>query len=276
MNFSKQESFNSALYGLPIRIKNYLNALNYDIKEKAEEIRLRANKRIYLTVENQNEALNFTVFKEEIEEAFLSYCKYSIYSHEEEIKEGYINLDNGHRLSFGGKAVIKNGQIATFTDINSLNIRISKQIYGFSDSFFEGYNGGGALIFGPPGCGKTTMLRDIARKINKRVCIIDTKGEIAIGSFGECTDVLFSTPKDIGIQIALRNLHPEVIIFDEIASYKEVKAVSESLNAGVPIITTAHAGSLKELKERPVTKELLNTKAIDNIFFLQNKRCIKI
>lgn len=276
MNEKNNESFLSSLYGFPQRIRNYLNNLDSEIIKNTEEIRLYENQNICLTVNGKSVVLNIIAFKEEIEESFLRFCKYSVYSHEEEIKQGFISLENGHRLGFGGTAVMSDNKITSFRDIKSLNIRISKEILGSADEFLREYKGGGALLFGPPGCGKTTMLRDIARQINLRVTIIDTRLEIAKGDYGKMTDVLFGLPKEQGIQIAIKTLFPELIIFDEISTLLQAKAVVEGFNCGVPVITTMHAGNFEELKKRSVYKELYGSGAIKNIFYINKGKCVKI
>ena len=92
-----------------------------------------------------------------------------------------------------GECVISNGEVRTIKNISSLNIRISREVVGSSDKVMKlitnnnrVYN---TLIVSPPKCGKTTILRDIARNISngmykislsgKKVVIVDERSEIA-------------------------------------------------------------------------------------------------
>ena len=109
-----------------------------------------------------------------------------------------------------------------------------------------------------------------------RTAVIDSRCEIG-GSgtnfgiqndLGSNTDVLVTSDKAAGIEIALRTMFPDVIAFDEIGSTKELLAVKESFNSGVTIITTAHIGSVEELLQRPVTAELIKSGAINQVAVL--------
>ncbi|MGN0134051.1 MAG: stage III sporulation protein AA, partial [Anaerotignum sp.] len=51
---------------------------------------------------------------------------YSLYAFEEELRQGYITMEGGHRVGFCGKAVLENGEIRTLRQINALNIRIAR------------------------------------------------------------------------------------------------------------------------------------------------------
>ena len=131
------------------------------------------------------------------------------------------------------------------------------------------------IIAGPPASGKTTILRDIARRLskqNKKVCIIDERFEIG-GTSGEfdlgvMCDVLSGYKKAYGISLALRTLSPQFIIFDEIGTIQECESVFESLNSGVNIITSVHCSGENQFFKRPVCKKLIESGAFNNIVFL--------
>ena len=276
MKMHRLTEFDGALYGMPDRIKKELNALPFELKHTIEEVRIRADSPIYITTKGENIRLPLNATAKETEEAFFGYCDHSVYSHEEEIKQGFIMLKNGHRAGICGRAVYDKGKLKSICDITSLNIRISRQVNGAAEMIVKEFCGRGILIFGPPSSGKTTLLRDTARSLEKRTVIIDTRGEIAAGDVGPMTDVLLGVKKADGIQMAVKVLNPEVIIFDEISTTEEVRAVEEGFNCGVPVITTAHAGSIKELEQRPATSLLLKSGAIDTIYFINNRKVIKI
>ena len=71
-------------------------------------------------------------------------------------------------------------------------------------------------------------------------------------------------------------MFPQIICFDEIGETKELNLVAESFNSGVEIITTAHASSIEEIKNRKVTRELLKTGAIENVAVLSLKESLEI
>ena len=144
------------------------------------------------------------------------------------------------------------------------------------------YDGGGLLIAGPPCSGKTTVLRDLIRQLSNgvsgvyhRVAVIDSRGELS-GSFdgvcfndlGNNTDILMMQDKALGTEIAVRTMFPDIIAFDEIGTANELKRVSESFNAGVSIITTAHAFDIEDIFRRSVTNGLLCSGAISQVALL--------
>lgn len=117
------------------------------------------------------------------------------------------------------------------------------------------------LIAGKPLCGKTTVLRDLARRLGEshRVTLIDSRNELSASfhgtptlDIGLNTDALCECSKTDGIMLALRTLSPEVIICDEIGN--DGSAVEQALFCGVKIIASAHAASLDELYRRPQTR----------------------
>lgn len=281
--------FEKVLDYLPEKIKNPLMQLNSELKISVQEIRLRAGRPLTITMSGSQFFVcksgtfmlprmdSVFVTPNDLNDCFLKLCKHSVYSHNHELCEGYISLDNGHRAGICGKAVLKDGKIETVRDISSINIRIAKEVPNCASEILKGCNGGGILICGGPGTGKTTLLRDICRQLAsgnggncKKVAVIDSRGEIAAVSggvpytdMGSTADIITGVPKAKGIEMALRTLFPDVIAFDELGDIDEVSAVAQSFNSGVTIITTAHIGSTEDILKRPTVLKLLKTGAIE-------------
>lgn len=178
----------------------------------------------------------------------------SVYAFEDEIKQGYVTLSGGHRVGISGDAVTENGKISRIRTVQSLNYRFAREVIGAADCVIDRILDGrrikNTLIVSPPMCGKTTMLRDIARRLSemgRKVSIVDERGEIAAFSFGmspfrlgASCDVLSGVNKADGIMLMLRSMSPEVIITDEIGGEADFAAIREVKKRGVSIITTLH------------------------------------
>jgi stage III sporulation protein AA len=217
-----------------------------------------------------------------MEESFRNLCSYSVYSHENEIRNGYITLSGGHRAGICGTAVLQSDSVSSVRGISSINLRISREIRGAADELLDRIwdrLAGGLLLAGAPSSGKTTILRDLARQLSsgvrgnlKKVAVIDERGEIA-GTYcgvpqndlGCCCDVLDGYPKAEGILLAVRTLSPDIILCDEIGSEREVGAVEQGLNTGVILIASIHAGSIEELVRRKQAIKLLRTGAFATV-----------
>ena len=232
------------------------------------EIRLRAGRpSVTVNVFGEMKACSAAFSAKEIADCFAEICRYSVYSYEEEIARGFITLDGGHRVGLCGTAVTKNGRITSLKDISGLNIRIAHQIYGCADELYERVFSSGLhslLLAGKPLSGKTTLLRDLARRLGERyrVVLIDSRGELSASvcgtpSFdvGLNTDALCGCEKSEGIMLSIRSLSPEVIICDEIGN--DEAAVEQAMFCGVKIIASAHADSIDQLKKRPSTRSLM-------------------
>lgn len=222
------------------------------------EIRLRAGRpAVCLDIRNSTKICSDRLDSSDIAEYFTQICRYSIHSYQNEIAEGFITLDGGHRVGICGTTVRENGKITFIKDISGLNVRVAHAAVGCSDEIIDQAGECSMIIAGKPMSGKTTILRDLARRLGQRhrVTIIDSRGEIAaavhgVPSFdiGLNTDVLSGCEKSEGITLALRSMNPEFIICDELAHDEE--AVEQALFCGVKIIASAHSGSLLELDRR--------------------------
>ncbi len=288
------EYFNEAAKMICGEISSVLMKIPDSRKSEIQEIRLRCGRPVALTSGTE------TLFvcsdggiiyspapravitgKHHIFESFKSICGYSVYSKQSEIISGFITAENGCRIGICGTASVKAGEITAVTDITSMNIRISRQVFGAADKMISRLFpiSGGILIAGPPGCGKTTILRDLAYNISigkstkiMRTCIIDERGELSGGNKGKIdtglADVQVGYPKSHGIIQAIRALSPQVIICDEVGTDEDASAVAKGTNAGAYIIATVHAGSYEELMHRSQAKKLLETGAFQTVVIL--------
>lgn len=232
------------------------------------EIRLRAGRpSVCVNIRGEMRTCSDKFSAKEIADCFAEVCRYSVYSFEEEISRGFITLDGGHRVGICGTAVTSKGGITSFRDISGLNIRIAHQIFGCAGELYErafSDEPRSLLLAGKPLCGKTTVLRDLARLLgaSRRVVLIDSRGELSASvrgtpsfDIGLNTDALCGCEKSEGIMLAIRSLSPDIVICDEIGD--DQFAVEQAMFCGVKVIASAHAGSIAELKKRPATRGLL-------------------
>lgn len=226
-----------------------------------EEIRVRAEKNSFLSCGGENIRLAYTASANDVERLVDRLCKSSLYAHAETINKGYIVFDGGVRVGVCGRANLVNGKIVGVSDISSVVMRIPHRVkmdVGFVRQIIENCGmSRGVLVFSPPSVGKTSFLREVARLFSsgdkpKRVCVIDTRGELAYSLGGEsnCLDLLSGYPKPEGIRIAAFTLGAEIIICDEIGSPEETEAILDIHGGGVPLIASAHAADLEDLLSR--------------------------
>ncbi len=264
---------------LPQGLSRVMYGINLD---EAEEIRLIQGKPIfirypdgdyYITAKgilSREAASAVTVSKKHIAETMERVTKSSLYSVTDELKNGYITIDGGHRVGIAGTAVTGADGVELIKNISALNIRIATEIVGVSDGVIDDIAGDtvrSTLIISPPCCGKTTLLRDIARNISERgycVAVADERCEIAAMHDGESafclgghTSVLENCPKAYAMTALLRSMSPDVIVTDELGGDGDAEAVSKIINSGVSVIATAHGRDEAQLMKKREFRKLL-------------------
>lgn len=152
--------------------------------------------------------------------------------------------------------------------IVGLTCRVGRAVYGTIDIIQDLVESEKSiLILGPPGIGKTTMLREAARILaeKKRVIIVDTSneiggdGDVPHPAVGQARRMQVATPSlqhEVMIE-AVENHNPEVIVIDEIGRELEAAAARTIAERGVQLIGTAHGKTLENLLLNPTLSDLV-------------------
>lgn len=264
--------YGQAVEFLPPRLRDKAMALQYEKKLLAEEFRLRAGYALSVNIAGKEEKLpgSSAVRHEELQTVLELATSGSVHSAQASIKEGYITVSGGHRVGLCGTSVISSNGVRTLRDISSICIRIAKSVETAAENVYPKCIKDGSflntLIISPPGFGKTTMLRDMVRRLSGsgfRVSLVDERGEIAAKrraasqfDVGERTDILDGIDKASGAMLMLRAMSPDIIALDEITAECDIDAIEKISNCGVAIIATAHGYGVDSLLSRPMYKKL--------------------
>ncbi len=251
--------------------------------ERLTEVRLRAGWETQLKTPEDETWVPPVLAPEEIRRIAVDMMENSYYACENQLANGYFTMRCGCRVGVAGTFSENGGQYA-LNAIGSMCIRIARERKGCAQELFEHVereNGiSNALIISPPGLGKTTLLRDLARLISESgriVGIADERGEIAAARFGvpkmdvgARTDVIDGCRKHIAMLNLIRSMSPEVILTDEIGDARDRIAVREAARRGVNVIATAHARDMDDLS-RGSLRELLQDGLFEYVFVLSER-----
>lgn len=274
----------------PLKISNLLK--DRLCKEQIYEFRIKVGKTILVYSKHGESVINYIPTKEDMKSIMQKISNYSLYAYEEDIRQGFITIKGGHRIGIAGECVMERGEVKTIRNIASINVRICREVIGCSDNIMKyivsPHRINNTIIISPPKCGKTTILRDIARNISngmsslglvgKKVVVIDERSEIGACHFGIPqtdlglrTDVLDNCLKREGLIMAIRSLSPEVLICDEIGTKGDIEALIMAFNSGVNIITTIHGFTVEDLYKRKVLGDLLDNQILGRAIILSNR-----
>ena len=285
----------------PARIRDALEAARFSM-EQIYEIRLRVNaplivifkgKEYCLTQQggfSREESEACFVSAEDLKETMEYISNYSMYAFEDEIRQGFITIQGGHRVGIAGKTVLEGDKIKSVKYISYINLRLSHQIkdcavpllpYIIKDSRICH-----TLIISPPRCGKTTLLRDLIRQVSNgnrylpgvSVGVVDERSEIG-GSYqgipqndlGIRTDVLDCCPKAEGMMMLIRSMSPEVVAVDELGDYEDIHAIESVIHCGCKLFATVHGSSIEDMKRKPLMQRLVQERIFERYIVLQHK-----
>ena len=286
-------------------IRSILVSLKGVAFHEIEELRLRVGQPLLvrtldkdLFINQKGEVTNpkkaYFIKHEDLASALDRMTHSSVYAVEEDLKQGFITLPGGNRVGLTGEVVLLKGQIQTIKHISSLNLRIARDIPGLSLKILPlllSADGGvyHTLLISPPRAGKTTLLRDLIRSISngvpqiglrgQTVGVVDERGELAgmwqgvpTYDLGYRTDVLDGCPKASGMSMMVRSMSPQVLAMDELGHTNDVIAIMDALRTGVQILSTAHASTLEEARNRPVIAQLLDQGVFERLVVLSRQQ----
>ena len=260
-----------------------------------QEIRLRTGQPITVLYEGEEVLLprrlesKHRVLQEEIRETVEYICNYSLYAYENELRQGFVTVEGGHRIGLAGQVILENGRVKNMKYISSINIRVSHEVMHCADPIFpyitrqrELYH---TLIISPPRCGKTTLLRDLIRQVSDgnrwvkgcTVGVVDERSELggcylgqAQNNLGMRTDILDCCPKAEGMIMLIRSMAPQVIAVDEIGAFEDIHSIEYAMHCGCRMVATVHGASIAEIQKKPFFEQMIKQKRFERYVVLGN------
>ncbi len=260
---------------LPERLRGIVADRAKFVDGDITEIRLRVNCPLVFRAGCREKVFQDTIVTiQDIRQCVQFISDYSLFARQEDVKNGFITLRGGHRAGIAGQVVMDKGNIVSQKNISFINIRVAHELVGCADKVMnfvlKGDEIKNTLIISPPGCGKTTILRDIIRQLSMgingkaySVGVVDERSEIAAcyegvpqNDMGIRTDVLDQWTKPEGMMVLLRSMAPDVIAVDELGSFEDMKAVHHMMSCGCAVIATIHGDSPQVLEKNEIFREL--------------------
>ena len=233
----------------------------------------------------------YIVTKEELRETIDYISHYSLYAYENELRQGFVTVEGGHRVGVAGKVIMEKERVKNIQYISSLNIRVSHEVLGCADRLIPYIVANKqvchTLIISPPCCGKTTLIRDLIRQISDgneyvkgcSVGVVDERSElggcylgIAQNHLGTRTDVLDCCPKAEGMIMLIRSMSPQVIAVDEIGTVEDIHAIEYAMQCGCRMIASVHGLNMDEASNKPVLGDLIRRRMFQRYVVLGNEK----
>ncbi len=263
---------------LPPSVGNAVAKLPKEALNAATELRLRAGAPASVTIGGKSRCFTdrgvfcpvgkgLACTRKELEECLSLISGASLYSFGDCLRQGYLPFGDGYRAGICGEGIVRNGVLTGFSRIYGINLRIKRFMgdYGYEAARRITEKGlRGALIFSPPNCGKTTLLKSLALLLSDgsmgrayKVAVADERGELLVPELKQgLVDGLCGVQKSQAIELLCRSMSPDVLICDELAA-EDGAPLLQVLGMGVAVVATAHADSAHGLAARPFVGALL-------------------
>ena len=257
-------SFSIVTSYLPPRLRTSIGAYCREKQFTPEEIRLRRGQAPCLRIAGEEYCCGPEVTGEELSALILAVTGGSLHCAQDYLSQGYLPLPEGGRMGICGL-----GRGYALQGVSSVCIRLPRMVPGCADAVLAQIcqpDFHSTLLISPPGLGKTTLLREMIRRLSysgKYVGVCDERGELSGAQkggtgfdLGPRTDVCpMGNREDSAMQL-LRTMSPDILAMDELTAARDRQAVLEAMGCGVQLLSTVHGASVQDL-QRPGFRPIL-------------------
>ena len=301
----KQLSFHQVLKYTASPIRDILGRVPDNLKGEALEIRIRQGRPLALVTKigpvfiapsgspEMDPLKGYVVTEQDCRLTLQLMTRSSVYMVEDKLVQGFLTLPGGHRVGVAGSGYVENGRLEAVRDLRQLNIRLAREVLDAAAPVLPALVDAegrfqSTLVISPPGCGKTTLIRDIARQLSwgkvgswlrHTAAIVDERSEIGAvwdgepqNDCGPCTDVLDGYPKAEGIAVAMRALAPDVLVTDELGTLEDAAALIEAAAAGITVLASIHGDSWEAVQKRPGGRLLAENRIFRRLVVLSRRK----